>query len=257
MLCKVRVINTKSSCVYPPFRYAVFNEDGSLAELKGFEVKRRGELQLIKIFQSSVFEAFLKGTTLEEVYASVAKVADYWLDVLYSKVNAIIYVLFLNNTSHSCKVHLHFTFSPRLLTCQTPSCSSSFRKTVPCPVNWKITENRNPRPSAPPSVSLSSSEIRWLKTPVSAVDTSSRVSRKAHLSLRGKQTSNTITSSFQWKCLLTTFLPALAHAGRFLWPFSRPRKVLKSISFANGWRCPAFMTLTSDLWVLFFWLKWT
>lgn len=68
-------------------RYAVFNEDGSLAELKGFEVKRRGELQLIKIFQSSVFEAFLKGTTLDEVYASVAKVADYWLDVLYSKVN--------------------------------------------------------------------------------------------------------------------------------------------------------------------------
>lgn len=70
----------------PVFRYAVFNEDGSLAELKGFEVKRRGELQLIKIFQSSVFEAFLKGSTLEEVYGSVAKVADYWLDVLYSKV---------------------------------------------------------------------------------------------------------------------------------------------------------------------------
>lgn len=67
----------------------MFNEDGSLAELKGFEVKRRGELQLIKIFQSSVFEAFLKGTTLDEVYASVAKVADYWLDVLYSKVNNV------------------------------------------------------------------------------------------------------------------------------------------------------------------------
>ncbi|TNM89564.1 hypothetical protein fugu_003798 [Takifugu bimaculatus] len=54
-------------------RYAVFNEDGSLAELKGFEVKRRGELQLIKIFQSSVFESFLRGTTLEEVYASVGQ----------------------------------------------------------------------------------------------------------------------------------------------------------------------------------------
>lgn len=83
-------------------RYAVFNEDGSLAELKGFEVKRRGELQLIKIFQSSVFEAFLKGTTLEEVYASVAKVADYWLDVLYSKVKLCdkmvqnyVYILFI------------------------------------------------------------------------------------------------------------------------------------------------------------------
>lgn len=66
-------------------RYAVFNFDGTLAELKGFEVKRRGELQLIKIFQSSVFEAFLHGETLEECYASVAKIADYWLDVLYSK----------------------------------------------------------------------------------------------------------------------------------------------------------------------------
>ena len=49
-------------------------------------MKRRGELQLIKNFQSSVFDAFLKGSSLEEVYESVAKVADYWLDVLYSKV---------------------------------------------------------------------------------------------------------------------------------------------------------------------------
>ena len=32
-------------------RYAVFNEDGSLAELKGFELKRRGELKLVKVFQ--------------------------------------------------------------------------------------------------------------------------------------------------------------------------------------------------------------
>ena len=41
---------------------------------QGFEVKRRGELQLIKIFQSSVFESFLKGSTTEEVYASAAQV---------------------------------------------------------------------------------------------------------------------------------------------------------------------------------------
>ncbi|CAC5377738.1 POLE [Mytilus coruscus] len=66
-------------------RYAVFNFDGSLAELKGFEIKRNGELQLIKIFQSSVFEAFLKGDSLETCYAAVARVADYWLDVLYSQ----------------------------------------------------------------------------------------------------------------------------------------------------------------------------
>jgi DNA polymerase epsilon subunit 1 len=66
-------------------RYAVFNDDGSLAELKGFEVKRRGELQLIKIFQSQIFERFLLGGTLEACYAAVAEVADRWLDVLYSE----------------------------------------------------------------------------------------------------------------------------------------------------------------------------
>ena len=38
-------------------RYAVFNPDGSLAELKGFELKRRGELKLIKVFQSEVWPA--------------------------------------------------------------------------------------------------------------------------------------------------------------------------------------------------------
>jgi DNA polymerase epsilon subunit 1 len=66
-------------------RYAVFNDDGSLAELKGFEVKRRGELKLIKIFQQQIFKFFLEGTTLAECYSAVAKVANRWLDVLYNK----------------------------------------------------------------------------------------------------------------------------------------------------------------------------
>lgn len=66
-------------------RYAVFTNDGTLAELKGFELKRRGELKLIKIFQSQVFEGFLAGDTLETCFAAVAKVANYWLDVLYTK----------------------------------------------------------------------------------------------------------------------------------------------------------------------------
>lgn len=59
-------------------RYAVFNEDGSLAELKGFEIKRNGELKLIKVFQAAVFDSFLLGTTLEEMYSCVAAVADHW-----------------------------------------------------------------------------------------------------------------------------------------------------------------------------------
>ncbi|KNC72173.1 hypothetical protein SARC_15275, partial [Sphaeroforma arctica JP610] len=41
-------------------RYAVFNHDGSLAELKGFELKRRGELQIIKSFQEQLFAKFLE-----------------------------------------------------------------------------------------------------------------------------------------------------------------------------------------------------
>ncbi|GLB41021.1 putative DUF1744-domain-containing protein [Lyophyllum shimeji] len=70
-------------------RYAVFNDDGTLAELKGFEVKRRGELQLIKIFQSQIFEKFLLGTTTQECYSAVAQVADQWLDVLFSKAGSL------------------------------------------------------------------------------------------------------------------------------------------------------------------------
>lgn len=66
-------------------RYAVFNDDGSLAELKGFELKRRGELKLIKTFQSQIFKEFLQGTTLAECYGAVARVADSWLDILESK----------------------------------------------------------------------------------------------------------------------------------------------------------------------------
>ncbi|KAL9963852.1 hypothetical protein ACROYT_G027403 [Oculina patagonica] len=89
-------------------RYAVFNDDGSLAELKGFEVKRRGELQLVKIFQSSVFEAFLQGKSLDEVYAAVAKVANYWLDVLYSKATNMpdseLFELICENRSMSRKL---------------------------------------------------------------------------------------------------------------------------------------------------------
>ncbi|KAF1884802.1 hypothetical protein Lal_00028689, partial [Lupinus albus] len=66
-------------------RYAVFNDDGTLAELKGFEIKRRGELKLIKVFQAELFDKFLHGSTLEECYSAVASVANSWLDLLDSQ----------------------------------------------------------------------------------------------------------------------------------------------------------------------------
>jgi len=69
-------------------RYAVFEFDGSLAELKGFELKRRGELKIIKIFQQQVFHYFLNGEGLQSCYESVAGVANYWLDILFTQVRA-------------------------------------------------------------------------------------------------------------------------------------------------------------------------
>lgn len=66
-------------------RYAVFNLNGTLAELKGFEIKRRGELQLIKLFQSEIFERFLNGSTLSECYLSAAEVANRWVDIIDTK----------------------------------------------------------------------------------------------------------------------------------------------------------------------------
>lgn len=47
-------------------------------------LQRRGELELVKIFQSEVFESkvFLEGNCLEDCYAAVGAVANQWLDVL-------------------------------------------------------------------------------------------------------------------------------------------------------------------------------
>ncbi|KAM7276901.1 hypothetical protein ACFE04_018767 [Oxalis oulophora] len=82
-------------------RYAVFNDDGTLAELKGFEIKRRGELKLIKVFQAELFDKFLHGSTLEECYSAVAAVANRWLDLLDSEGNDIADTELLDYISES------------------------------------------------------------------------------------------------------------------------------------------------------------
>ena len=53
--------------------------DGSLAEVKGFELKRRGELQLVKSFQAELFSGgspFLSGASLKDCYDAVAACAN-------------------------------------------------------------------------------------------------------------------------------------------------------------------------------------
>lgn len=66
-------------------KYAVFNMKGQLQELKGFEMKRRGELNIVKIFQSEVFIKFLEGKTLEDCYRACAEVVERWYDILDSE----------------------------------------------------------------------------------------------------------------------------------------------------------------------------
>lgn len=66
-------------------RYAVFNHAGKMTEVKGFELKRRGELKIIKIFQEEVFSKFLEGTTLQECYDACGEVGERWYDILDSK----------------------------------------------------------------------------------------------------------------------------------------------------------------------------
>ena len=73
-------------------RYAVYYKDFSggnqgvvnykLGELKGFELKRRGELKILKDFQEGVFDMFMLGDSLKGSYASAALVASRTLNIL-------------------------------------------------------------------------------------------------------------------------------------------------------------------------------
>ena len=116
-----------------------------MAELKGFELKRRGELQIIKIFQSQVFERFLRGDTLQRCYAEVAKVADYWLDVLFTQVG------------------VGGGIQRRARAWRTRSCCSSSASPRPCRSSCRTTARRRVSASPPPSGSQSSWATRWCR----------------------------------------------------------------------------------------------
>eukprot|EP00971_Amphidinium_carterae_P344744 6485329-Amphidinium_carterae.1 len=102
-------------------RYAVFNFDGSLAELKGFEMKRRGELRLIQVFQEEVFPEFLKGCTKDEVYQTVGAMANRWLDVIESKGKTMtddeVVHFFAENKSMSKSVEESGSYKSVQITC--------------------------------------------------------------------------------------------------------------------------------------------
>lgn len=66
-------------------RYVVFDENDKIAELKGFELKRRGELNIVKKFQEDLFKHFNDGANLQECYDSLARTCNYWLDIIYTE----------------------------------------------------------------------------------------------------------------------------------------------------------------------------
>ncbi|ORM39971.1 DNA polymerase epsilon catalytic subunit A [Babesia sp. Xinjiang] len=55
-------------------RYVVFNHQKQIVELKGFEIKRRGEMRMIQLLQEEVFPRYLLGSTKEEAYQNAASI---------------------------------------------------------------------------------------------------------------------------------------------------------------------------------------
>ncbi|KAL8432970.1 hypothetical protein Efla_001178 [Eimeria flavescens] len=70
-------------------RYVVYSNDGRISELKGFELKRRGELEFIREFQRELFPVFIKGETKQEAYALAAAVGNRFRYLLLSRGAAL------------------------------------------------------------------------------------------------------------------------------------------------------------------------
>ena len=66
-------------------RYVVLNLDGSQAELKGFEIKRRGELEIVKLLQRGFFGGLSEGSSLKELYKQLATRCMKWFRLLTSR----------------------------------------------------------------------------------------------------------------------------------------------------------------------------
>lgn len=63
----------------------VFDFNNKIHEFKGFEIKRRGELQLIKILQDEIFDQYLEGKNLKECYEACGRTAYKWLNILLKR----------------------------------------------------------------------------------------------------------------------------------------------------------------------------
>ncbi|KAL0266116.1 UNVERIFIED_CONTAM: hypothetical protein PYX00_011832 [Menopon gallinae] len=86
-------------------KYVVFNFSDRISELKGFETKRRGELNFIKKFQEDLFSKFTLGDDLRSCYQILGRVANYWLDIIQLRAEGLseeeIFYLFSESKSMS------------------------------------------------------------------------------------------------------------------------------------------------------------
>jgi DNA polymerase epsilon subunit 1 len=60
----------------------VFSFNNKIKEFKGFEMKRRGELRITKVFQEEIFPQYLKGNSLQECYFHCAQTAKKYLAII-------------------------------------------------------------------------------------------------------------------------------------------------------------------------------
>lgn len=178
-------------------RYAVFNKDGSLAELKGFELKRcahsifrccsfnqlfvsvsRGELKLIKIFQEEVLflcrvssrnsaqrsllalRSLLVSSTARRSSSATTPSPALPTRSVSSVCNLVVVVVLIFVVSGSTCSRLAASIS------KTNACSSSSRKRRQCRSSSTNTAPNAPRASPPPvvwfveSISLSIAQTR-------------------------------------------------------------------------------------------------
>lgn len=68
-------------------KYLIINKNNKISELKGFEIKRRGELNFIKKFQDDLFNKFMLGSSLKECYNILGDVCEYWLSIITQKAS--------------------------------------------------------------------------------------------------------------------------------------------------------------------------
>ncbi|AFZ81656.1 DNA polymerase epsilon, catalytic subunit a, putative [Theileria equi strain WA] len=71
-------------------RYVVYNHQNKIVELKGFEIKRRGEMRMIQLFQEDIFPQYLLGKTKDDAYKNAAKVALCYRQILDSRAAGLV-----------------------------------------------------------------------------------------------------------------------------------------------------------------------